>query len=279
MNDAAVHDVKDDDFATAVFERSRSVPVVVDFWAPWCGPCRQIGPVLERLASEAAGQWELVKLNVDENPRTAGAFRIRSIPAVKAFRDGKVVTEFVGAIPEAQIRSWITRILPTEADRLADEGAARAKAGQVAEAEESYQKALAEDRDHLPAIVGLAEILGAKGEVDEAIALLDRRPTDAPSQALRAKLGLTRGGGADVGALRARIAADPKDARARYDLGRALAAKGEYEPALEELLEVVALDRKIDDDGARKAMLDVFRMLGDDDERTRSYRRRLSLVI
>jgi putative thioredoxin len=281
MPQAPVREAGDADFETAVVARSREVPVVVDFWAAWCGPCRVIGPMLEKLAAQGAGAWDLVKVDVDKNPKLAGAFRIRSIPAVKAFRDGKVVSEFVGALPEAQIRSWLGTVLPTEADRRVAAAEAKRLAGDLPGAELDLRAALADDVDHARAIVALAGLLADRGtpEADgEAIALLDRRPLDTATQAVRARIAVRRSAG-DVHALAARVAADVADVAARYDLGRALAAAGRYDEALEHLLEVVRRDRKLDDDGARRAMLDVFRVLGDDDERTRRFRRALAMAI
>jgi putative thioredoxin len=263
-----------------VLRRSHEVPVVVDFWAPWCGPCRQLGPVLERLAGEANGEWELVKLNTDQNPRTATQYRIQSIPAVKAFRDGKMVSEFIGALPEPQVRAFLAKLVPSEAARLALEGAELESSGYLATAEDRYREALAKDANHAKALVGLARVLAERDADDEALSLLGRIPGDAEGQALRAKIGLKQAGGAtDLASLEARIVADPKDAAARYELGRALAAQGDYERALQELLEVVRLDRSLDDDGARKAMLDIFSLLGDADERTQRYRRQLGMLL
>ena len=275
-----VRDVNDAGFETAVIRRSHEVPVVVDFWAPWCGPCRQLGPLLERLAGDARGAWELVKVNVDENPRTSAQYRVQGIPAVKGFRDGRMVAEFTGAVPESQVRAFLSRLLPSEADVLAREGAELEESAYLATAEDRYRDALAKDPNHPRAVVGLARVLAARDATDEALALLDRRPGDAEAQALRAQIGLQQAAdGVDTAALEARIAADPKDAAAHYDLGRALAARGDYEPALEHLLATVRLDRKLDDDGARKAMLDIFALLGDADERTQRYRRMLGSVL
>jgi putative thioredoxin len=276
----AVRDISDADFDDAVIRRSHEVPVVVDLWAPWCGPCRTLGPILERLAEQANGDWELVKVNIDENPRVATQFRVQSIPAVKGFKDGKVVAEFLGAVPEPQVRAFLQRLVPSEADRLAASAAEMERDGYLATAEDRYREALAKDPNHARATMGLARTLAATGRTDEALSLLDRRPADPEAQKLRAQLALEQAAdGTDVSALESRIAANPRDAEAHYDLGRALAARGDYEPALTHLLETVKLDRKLDDDGARKAMLDIFALLGDEDERTQTYRRMLGSVL
>lgn len=277
---ASVRDATDADFQRAVIERSRDVPVVVDFWAPWCGPCRQLGPVLERLASEANGAWELVKVNTDENPRTATQYRIEGIPAVKGFRDGKMVAEFTGALPEPRVRAWLNGLLPSEADRLADEGAEMERLGYLATAEDRYRDALTQAPNHARATIGLARILAERGATDEALSLLDQLPSDPEARATRAAIQMkATAGDADVPALEAQVAANPKDAVARYDLGRALAAKGDYGPALDQLLNVVKLDRTLDGDGGRKAMLDIFALLGDDDPRTHEYRKKLGYLL
>jgi putative thioredoxin len=279
-HNAPVRDISDAEFDSAVIDRSHSVPVVVDFWAEWCGPCRQLGPMLERLAVEADGAWELVKLNIDHNPRVATQYRVQSIPAVKGFRDGNLVAEFLGAVPESQVRSFLTRLLPSEADRLVREGAEMEASGYVATAEDRYRDALAQDPNHAKAIVGLARVLAGRDAIDEAMSLLGRRPADPDVQKLRAEITLKQAGGrSDLAELESRVQSDPKDAAAQYELGRSLAAAGDYEPALEHLLETVKLDRTLDDDGARKAMLDIFALLGDDDSRTQQYRRLLGAVL
>jgi putative thioredoxin len=279
-HNAPVRDISDAEFESAVIRRSHEVPVVVDFWAEWCGPCRQLGPVLERLAAEASGTWELVKLNIDHNPRVATQFRVQSIPAVKGFRDGAMVAEFLGAVPESQVRSFLTRLLPSEADRLAREGAEMEAGGYAATAEDRYRDALALDANHAKAIVGLARVLAGRNAIDEAVRLLDRRPADPDVQKLRAEISLRQASGdRDLAELRSRVQADLSDAAAHYDLGRALAAAGEYEPAMEHLLETVRLDRSLDNDGARRAMLDIFALLGDEDERTQRNRRMLGMLL
>jgi len=261
-------DVGDQDFEREVLDRSATVPVVVDFWAPWCGPCRALGPVLERLAAEHAGAFVLAKVNVDEAPAVAQAFGIRSIPAVKGFRDGQLVAEFVGAQPETAVRQFLAAVLPTEADRLAAEGERLAASDDAAGAEARFRAALEREARHGRALVGLARVLAARGEIADALALLDRVLPSAPvareAERLAAALRTRADGAADVDALRARLAADPDDLDARVALGRAHAVAGRYEDALAELLAAVRKDPKHDDGAARKAMLDVFEVLGDD---------------
>ncbi|HLZ73080.1 MAG TPA: thioredoxin [Dehalococcoidia bacterium] len=279
---AYVFDVDERSFQSDVIERSRSVPVVVDFWAEWCGPCRMLGPVLERLAEQHAGAFELAKLNTDENPRIAQAFQIQGIPAVKAFKDGRVVEEFVGALPESRVLDWLQRFLPNEADALAARGDELAAAGHQNAAEDAYREALAHTAGHAGATIGLARVLAGRGEVGEAEALrlLSALPADPRANQLRAEIGLrTAGGGADLAELERRVAENPGDAAAQCELGTALAAQGRYEPALEHLLESVRRDRTLNDDAARRAMLDLFNILGEESPLTQTYRKQLSYVL
>jgi putative thioredoxin len=275
-----VYDVEDATFQAAVIDRSHTVPVVVDFWAPWCGPCRQLGPLLERLADQYDGQFELAKLNTDENPSTSQAFRIEGIPAVKAFKDGRMVTEFTGALPESQVRAFLTRILPSEADRMAQRADELAAAGHVNAAEDSYREALSKQAVHSGAAVGLARLLANRGEEDEALRILSTYPNDASANQLRAEIGLRKANGStDRKELEERLAADPKDVEANYQLGMALAAEGDYDPAFEHMLAVVRLDRGYGEDAGRKAMLDLFNLLGDESPLTQRYRKQLSYLL
>src|SRR2546428_4756961 len=166
-----VLDVGDHDFEREVLERSKSVPVVVDFWAPWCAPCRALGPVLERLAHEHAGAFVLARVNVDEAPAVSQAFGIQSIPAVKSFRDGALVAEFIGAQPEAAVRQFLAAVLPSHADRLALAGEAKATAGDAAGAAVAFQEALTREARHPRALLGLARLPAAAGQTAPALAL------------------------------------------------------------------------------------------------------------
>jgi putative thioredoxin len=279
---AYVFDVDERSFQSAVIERSRTVPVVVDFWAEWCGPCRMLGPILEQLAEQHAGAFELAKLNTDENPRIAQAFRIQGIPAVKAFKDGRVVDEFVGALPESRVQEWLQRFLPNEADALAAQGDELAAAGHQNAAEDAYREALSHRPDHAAATVGLARVLAGRGEPGEveALRLLSALPADPRANQLRAEIGLRKAGGdADLEGLERRVQENPGDAAAQYELGAALAAQGRYEPALEHLLESVRRDRTLNDDAARRAMIDLFNVLGEESPLTQTYRKQLSYVL
>ena len=274
-----VLDVTDAIFASDVLAASNARVVVVDFWAPWCGPCRVLGPAIERVAASFGDDVLLAKLNTDENPRTAAQYRIQGIPAVKAFRNGQVVSEFTGAIPEPQVRAFFQKLVPSPAERAAREAEALA-ANDPAAAEARFREALRSAPSNPDAIVGLARILLARGDSTEAGELLERAPGDRRAKALKHRIFLdafARKHAAEDLAGEAR--ANPRDPRARYRLGVLLAAREQYEPALDELLESVRLDRTFADGAARKAALAVFDILGLDSPVTREYQRRLSSVL
>jgi len=277
-----VLDVGDRDFESAVIERSREIPVVVDLWAPWCGPCRTLGPLLERLAEEQAGGFILAKGNIDENPGLAQALRVQSVPMVLGFRNGQVVTEFVGALPESAVREWLARVLPSPAEGLAAEGEALATGGKVAEAESTLRQALALDARCDRALLGLAGILAARGESANALDLLDRvapGPLRPSADRLAAEVRIREAGGGDEHTLRAMLAAKPADLETRLLLGHVLAAGSKYGDALEQYLEVVRRDRSFRDGAARKAMLDIFELLGPSNETVERYRSELAKVL
>ena len=249
-------DVSEADFQREVLERSNDRPVVVDFWAAWCAPCRHLGPVLERVAERHDGEIELVKVDVDANPMLANRYGIQGIPAVKAFRNGGVVDEFVGNYPEEAVRMFFDALAPTEADRLA--AAAADSDGDPAEA--LYRRALELDRDHRASIVGLAELLIDRGEFEEARSFLARLPEDAEIRRLRARADLAEATGE----------AAPDDPLA------AASADGDWEPALARLLEEV---RNGDRERARQQMVDIFELLGPEDPLSVKYRSALAAAL
>ena len=280
---AAFTDVTDTTFATEVLERSKELPVVVDFWAPWCGPCRIIGPVLEGLAEEYAGRVQLVKLNTDENPRVASQLRIQSIPHVMAFKDGKLAKQFVGAVPETQARVFFEALVPSGADLEAQRGDEARTAGDLAAATAHYEAALALEGEHVQATRGLAEVLLAQDEVERAASVLApiaEYSRDADVKRLAGRIRLQRAAAAlDRDALAARVVVDEHDARAHYDLGAVLVAAGEWEDGLEHLLDAVRLDRTLDGDGPRTRLLDALEVLGADHPLSREFRARLANVL
>ncbi len=283
----SVFDVGDDGFAREVLEASHRAPVVVDFWAPWCGPCRTLGPLLERLAEQAAGTWRLAKVNVDESPQVASQLAVRSIPLVIGFRDGRAVSEFTGAQPESAVREFLEQVLPSQADLLAAEAGERLAAGDADEALAKAMAALQLDPRHGPAALVRAQVLAARGEVGEALStleLLEGAPPELARAAERLAAEIRTGtptaaGDADLVALRERVAADPRDLAARLALGRGLAAGREFEAALEQLLTVVEQDREYEEQAARKLMLDLFELLGGDHDLTQTFRGRLAQAL
>jgi len=230
-------DVTDETFEQDVLERSKQVPVVVDLWAPWCGPCRTLGPIIEKVVDATEGKVDLVKVNVDDNPRVAATFQVQSIPAVYAIKDGKVIDGFIGALPEKGVAEFVDRLAPpeTEADRLVAAGD-----------EESLRKVLEDEPDHEGAVIGLAELLADRGDGDEALKLLARIPETAETRRVAAK---------------ARLG----------DEAEAASSDGEVESKLDDLLERVK-----DDEAARQEFVDLLEVLGPDDPRTSHYRKALT---
>jgi putative thioredoxin len=276
-------DVTEANFEREVVERSQEVPVVVDFWAPWCGPCRMLGPVLEQEIQARGGAVRLAKVNVDVAQELAAGFRIESIPAVKAFRNGQIVLEFVGLLPEAQLREVIDRLVPSEADKLAEQ-AQEKEATAPTEAEALYRRVLDLDREQQTALVGLARLLIATGRDAEATPLLDRTIAGGEQAAevsrLRGMIALrekTHDLG-DEAAARKRLAAAP-DAERHYELGTILAAAGKYREALEELLTAATADRALANEKVKEVMVQIFHIVGVRSELAEEYRDKLTRVL
>jgi putative thioredoxin len=281
---AWVKNVKEADFEREVIERSRTVPVVVDFWAPWCGPCRALGPILEKLAAERQGDFILAKVNTDQAQDLAYQYGIEGIPAVKAFRDGRPVLEFVGLLPEAQVRAFIDRICPSQADRQARQAADLEKSDPAA-AEAEYRRVLEQDSTNDAALIGLARLLVERGQDGEAQELLGRvTPTGelgAETERLGAILFLrdqARPYG-DEAAVRRRLANDPHNPEFLYELGCVLAARGQYPEALQTLLDAAGRDRALAEEKVRPVMVKVFYAVGVRSPLADEYRDKLTQLL
>lgn len=274
-----VVEVDEQGFEERVLRASREVPVVVDFWAGWCRPCLVLGPMLERLAEEYGGRFVLAKVDVDANPALSARFGIQSIPAVKAFRDGDVVDEFVGVQPEELLRRFLDGIVPSEAEPVVAEARQAEAAGDLERAEELYRKAVEADPDLEAASVGLASLLLAGGGSEEARPLLARFPSSAEARALLARAELAASGGeADLAELRARADADPGDHEAALAVAAADASADRHRDALERCLRVIAA-RGEGRDAARDLMVKVFEIIGDEHPLTAEYRPRLASAL
>jgi putative thioredoxin len=276
------------DFMRDVIEASREVPVLVDFWAPWCGPCKQLTPILEKAVRAAKGAVRLVKLNIDDHPQIPGQMDVQSIPAVFAFQDGKPVDGFMGALPESRVADFIARLIgDTAGDTAADLEAAEAAlaAGDLNTAAQMFGEVLQKDRENAQSLAGLAKCYIKTGDLaraEQTLALVPPAKADsAPVASARAALELARKtpSTGDIEGLRAKLAANPQDAQSRFDLALALNAKGDRNGALEELLALVAKNRSWNDDAARKQLLQLFNAWGVSDAATIAGRQRLSSLL
>lgn len=276
-------------FAKDVLEASRSVPVLVDFWAAWCGPCKQLTPVLEKVVQSYGGKVRLVKLNVDEHPTIPGQLRVQSLPTVYAFRDGRPLDGFMGAQPESAIKAFIDRVLgedsQAEVDAMLQAAEQAAEAGDLQEAAEMYAAILQDDRQNAAALAGLAKcylMSGDTARAEQTIALVppDKRQSSAVASVLAAlELAKKAGDGADIANLQAQVAANPADHQVRLDLALALAASGDKAGAIEHLLELFRRDRNWNDQAARKQLVQLFDAWGPKDPHTIEGRRRLSSLM
>jgi putative thioredoxin len=286
---ALVKDTTTKDFGVDVVQESRTQPVLVDFWAPWCGPCKQLGPIIEKAVRDAGGKVKLVKMNTDEHPTIAGQLGIKSLPSVIAFVDGQPVDGFVGAQPESQIKAFIDRLTkPIDQAGLAqflDEADALFAAGDLPGAAELYGGVMAQAPGETRAMAGLIKVQLAAGDLDGARNLLASIPPDKSGDpafaAVRAQIELADSApdASEIAAFEAALAKNPNDHQARHDLAVALAAAGRKEEAVDHLLTIIAKDRGWNEDGARKQLVLLFEAWGPTDEWTMSGRRRLSSIL
>lgn len=275
-------DSSDASFGQDVIDESHRRPVLVDFWAGWCAPCRSLKPVLEKLAEEAGGRFLLVKIDADRNPETTASHGVRSLPTVKAFRDGIVVDEFMGALPESAVRDFLSRILPSPAELAQREGRAHLDAGDADGAVAILGRALALDPRSDSIRVDLAEAHLRAGAIDAARAALadlsplaDRQPDLARALA-SLRIELAAAGTDDEEALRQRVGINPDDLAGRQALAQRLAAAGDMAGALDQYLEIIRRDRKYGDDAGRRGMVQIFDLLGSGDPLVGKYRRLLA---
>ncbi len=276
-------------FRQDVLAESTKQPVLVDFWAPWCGPCKQLTPVLEKAVKAAGGKVKLVKMNIDEHPQIAGQLGVQSIPAVFAFQRGQPVDGFMGALPEGQVKGFIERLVgplgPSAAEDLMAEAAALAEEGDTGGAAELYAAVLSQDPENTAALAALAKLHVEIGDLEGAKRFLAMAPAakanDAAIAGVRAAIELAEQAASlgDLADLQRRVETDPKDHQARFDLALGLNARGRREDAMNHLLEIVRRDRNWNEDGARKQLVQFFEAWGPMDEMTIAGRRRLSSVL
>ena len=287
-----IKDVSEADFMTEVVEASQSVPVIVDFWAPWCGPCKTLGPALEAAVTRAKGAVKMAKVNVDENQMIAGQLRVQSIPTVYAFWQGQPVDGFQGAVPPSEIDAFVARVIEASGgapdgglDAALDAADEMLEEGAVADAAQTYAAIAQEDPNNVRAYAGMARAEVALGALDQAEAILNGAPAEiatAPElEAIHAQIALARQA-ADAGPvteLRAAVDADPSDHQARFDLAQALYANGQAEEAVDELLAIFRADREWNDGAAKAQLFTIFEALKPNDPVVLNGRRKLSSMI
>jgi len=285
--------VKDSDekgFAQDVIAASKQVPVIVDFWAPWCGPCKTLGPILEKTVQAARGKVKLVKIDIDKSPRIAQQLRIQSIPAVYAFHNGQPVDGFVGALPESQVKAFVNRLAgaagPSQIDEVLAEAKVALESGDIEGAAGIYQEVLAQEPDNAAALGALAKLLAQNGQLDQAKQFIAKVPADqakhAEVVAAHAAIALaeqTSGVGGDTAELLGKLAANPNDHQSRFDLALALLKANQKEAAVDELLEIVKRDRNWNEQAARNQLIKLFEAFGPTDPLTKTGRRKLSSML
>ena len=281
-----VRDGTDASFMADVVEASKTTPVIVDFWATWCGPCRQLGPSIEKNVLAAKGKVKLVKIDIDKNPQYAGQLRVQSIPAVFAFVDGRPVDGFMGALPDSQVKQFVDRIAGQAPANETDELLAMAKeslaVGDVGGAAQAYAQVLQGEPDNVKALGGLAKCYLTGGDQDRAREIAEMAPAEAKDpdlESVRAALALSKEAPAETTEFEQRLARDEGDHDARFEIAKALAGRGAWDAAADHLLHIIAADRAWNDDAARKQLLTIFEAAGAGSDVTRTGRRRLSAIL
>ncbi len=283
---ALIKDGADATFVADVLEASKVQPVIVDFWATWCGPCKQLTPALEKAVNAAKGAVKLVKIDVDKNPSFAGQLRVQSIPTVYAFVDGRPVDGFTGAVPDSQLKAFIERLTgpgePSDVEQLLALARESLDAGDIGGAAQAYAQALQMEPENVKAMAGLARCYLTGGDAERAQEIIDMAPAgtkDAELDSVRAALALAGEAQSETGPFETRLLGNPEDHEARFELAKALAAQGRMEAAADHLLTIIEKDRTWNEEAARKQLLTIFEAAGHTSDVAKRGRRRLSAIL